>query len=368
MYRLRRLWLREFRNYARAELAVEPGTTVFVGPNGSGKSNLLEAVYVVATGRSHRTIHEGEAIRYGQEAARVRAQILRRGREEELETTILQQARTTVQMKVNGAPTPRGSVLGRLPVVIATPWDMEVIRGGAALRRRVIDAALAQLSPAYYFALHRYHRVVAQRNIALRQERPGATEPWDAQMIPLGVRLTMHRRAYVECLGPLATEWYNRLEGGGALTLAYRQAWEGGRDEEITAAARVQIARHRAEETGRGITLSGPHRDDLSLALDGRALRASGSQGQWRMAMLAVRLAEREVMAGELGGPPVLLLDDVLAELDHARQRRLLDFSGAGQVLLTTTELPPGTPPIRILTVVGGRFEDVVWSFPFETS
>jgi DNA replication and repair protein RecF len=369
VYRLRRLWLREFRNYERAELSVEPGVTALVGPNGSGKSNLLEAVYLVATGRSHRIAYEGEAIRHGQPAARVRAHILRRGAGEDLEATIVRQdARTAIQLKVNGAPTTRGSLLGRLPVVMAAPWDIDAIRGSSAMRRRTIDAAVAQLSPAYYFALHRYHRVILQRNVALRRGRAGATDAWDAQMVALGVRLTLYRRGYVDRLGPRAGAWYERLDGGGRLTVAYRPSWAGDDHEDISSAAGVQIAQRRAEEIKRGVSLCGPHRDELDLTLDGRPLRAIGSQGQWRAAMLAVRFAERDVMAEELESEPLLLLDDVLAELDQARQRRLLDICATGQVLLTATELPPVASHVRTVTVSSGMLEGAVWSPRFVKS
>jgi DNA replication and repair protein RecF len=369
MHRLRHLWVREFRNYERLDLSFSPGVTALIGPNAGGKSNLLEAVYLVATGRSHRTIRESEAIRFDQEAARVRALIARPGREEELEATLLPAtARAGVQLKVNGVPTPRGSVLGRLPVVMVAPWDIDVIRGAGAVRRRMIDAALAQLSPAYYFALHRYHRVLGQRNMALRQGHAVDTDPWDAQMITLGVRLTVHRRGYEARLASAATRWHEQLGGEGQLALTYQAAWAGGTEEEITAEARQQISRRRAEEQKRGVTLTGPHRDEVRLTLDDRVLRDVGSQGQWRTAMLAVRLAEREVMAAEAGGAPLLLLDDALAELDHRRQRRVLDLSGTGQVLLTATELPPEAPRTTVLVVKSGRVEGTAWSPQYERS
>lgn len=355
MYRLRRLWLRAFRNYERAELDLAPGITVLVGPNAQGKSNLLEAVYLVATGRSHRTAHEAEAIRFGQTSARVRARVTRPGHDEEIEITLtVEDARPRSQMRVNGAVAPRGSVLGRLPVVLAAPWDLEVVRGPAALRRRLLDVPLAQSSPAYYFALSRYQRVVAQRNAQLRRRTTAGLEAWDAQMVALGARITARRYDYVRRLAPAAAAWFERLSGG-ALILSYRPSWRGATDEEREADARVQLGRHRTDELRRGASLSGPHRDDVEMTLDGTALRVVGSVGQWRAAMLAVRLAERDVMAGEVGGPPLLLLDDALAELDATRQSRVLQAGGDAQVLLTATTLPPsGVGPARVYAVSAG--------------
>lgn len=366
MFRLRRLWLRTFRNYALADLALAEGVTVLVGPNGQGKSNLLEAAYMVATGRSHRTPHEVEVIQRGEAAARVRAAISRRGRDEELEVTVaIEDGRGSVRMRLNGAPSARGTVLGRLPVVLAAPWDLELVRGGGAGRRRLMDAALAQLSPAYFFALHRYHRVLTQRNAVLRgRSGPGgaALDPWDAQLVALGVRITAHRAAYLARLRGPAAAWFERLGGAGALEVRYRPSWAGEGDEGLAAAAREQLARRRADELRRGTTLVGPHRDDVELLLDGVPLRAAGSQGQWRTAMLAVRLAERDVMASELGARPVLLLDDALAELDPERQRRVLGADGEGQVLATATALPDVATPVRAVAVRAGTLAEGAWS------
>lgn len=369
MLRLHRLWLRAFRNYDRADLHFSEGTTVLVGRNGQGKSNLLEAIYLVATGRSHRTSHLAETIRRGEAAARVRAHITRRGRDEEVEITVIPEAgRLVTQFRVNGTVTPRGSVLGRLPVVLAAPWDLELVRGGGAGRRRLMDEALAQLSPAYFFALHRYHRVVVQRNAGLRRRAPAALEPWDSQLLAVGVRITSQRAAYVERLHPQAEAWFGRLGGLGRLGLAYRPSWGGTSDDERAAAAKVQMGRLRADEYRRGVTLSGPHRDDVEFSLDGVPLRAYGSLGQWRTAMLAVRLAEQAVMATDLGASPVLLLDDALAELDPERQGRLLEVGRNTQVLVSATALPSGSQSLRVLRVEAGMVSESEWSPRSETS
>jgi DNA replication and repair protein RecF len=369
MPRLRKLWIRNVRNYPLADVTFGDGITMLVGRNGQGKSNLLEAIYLVATGRSHRTTHEAEAIRRGETAARIRAQVVRRGREEELEITlVLEDGRLASEMRVNGVVTSRGGVLGRLPVVLAAPWDLELVRGGGGGRRRLLDAALAQLSPAYFFSLHRYHRVVTQRNAELRRRAPGGLEPWDAQLIALGVRITAHRARYAARLQPQAEAWFSRLGGDGAFSVTYRPSWPGATDDEWTAAAGAQMARGRADEYRRGMTLSGPHRDDLEFALDGAPLRANGSQGQWRTATLAVRMAERAVMAADLGGSPLVLLDDALAELDPERQRRILETDDDAQVLATATALPASARAVRVFAVEAGTVREAEWSPRFETS
>ncbi|HET8678916.1 MAG TPA: DNA replication and repair protein RecF [bacterium] len=372
MQRLRRLWLRAFRNYERADLTVGPGTTAFVGPNAAGKSNLLESIYLVATGRSHRTVREGDVIRSGETSARVRAFITRGSYDEDLDITLVAEGgRESVQMRVNGAVTPRSGVLGRLPVVLAAPWDLDVVRGPAGGRRRLLNGALAQLSPAYHFAMHRYHRVVAQRNMALRQRSADGLQPWDVQMIALGCRITARRREYVQRLAAAARVLFEQLAGEGRLDVAYRPAWDGHEDAEIADTARVELSRWRADELRRGVSLTGPHRDDLELRLNGALLRTTGSQGEWRAAMLALRFAERAVMADELGAPPLLLLDDALAELDSQRQRRVLDMGGEAQVLLTVTDLPDAGSAKDALIVVAvdaGRLVEGAWSHRFDPS
>jgi DNA replication and repair protein RecF len=368
MTRLQRLSLRAFRNYRSADLEFGDGVTLLVGRNGQGKSNLLEAVYLVATGRSHRTAHEAECVHYEEPAARVRAQIARRGRDEELDITLTVEAgRCVSRMRVNGVVTPRGSVLGRLPVVMAAPWDLELVRGGAGGRRRLLDGALAQLSPAYFFALHRYHRVVVQRNAELRRKATAGLDPWDAQLVTLGARITAQRTAYAARLRPHVEEWFARLGGQGALTAAYRPSWAGATDEQVAEVARADMIRLRADEYRRGVTLAGPHRDDLEFALDGRPLRAAGSQGQWRTSTLALRLAERAVMAAEIGSSPVLLLDDALAELDPERQRRVLEAEDGAQVLASATGVPPHGP-VRVLVVEAGTVTESEWSRHSATS
>jgi DNA replication and repair protein RecF len=369
MPRVKRLSLRAFRNYGRADLDLGDGTTVVVGRNGQGKSNLLEAVYLVATGRSHRTANEGETIRYGESAARVRAQVFRRGRDEELEITVAREGdRGVTRMRVNGVDTLRGDVLGRLPVVLAAPWDLELVRGGGSGRRRLLDGALAQLSPAYFFSLHRYHRVVTQRNAEIRRQAAADLEPWDAQLVALGIRLTAQRGAYVGKLQPLARDWFARLGGEGVFTVAYRPSWRGTGEEALERTARAQLAHGRADEYRRGVTLSGPHRDELDFTLDAVPLRAGGSQGQWRTAMLAVRLAERAVMQEEIGESPVLLLDDALAELDPQRQRRVLEHGDDAQTLVTATLLPALGVAVRCIRVVAGTVAEEEWSHRSERS
>ncbi|MBI4277781.1 MAG: DNA replication/repair protein RecF [Armatimonadetes bacterium] len=359
------LFLRNFRNYRRAEVRLERGINVFVGHNAQGKSNLLEAVYLCATGRSHRTQRDEEMIRAGEDRAVVRCRAAGGLGEETLEVRLGREDGEPVakEFRVNGMEVERGELLGRLPVILSSPLDLDIIRGAAGARRRFLDGMLSQLSPAYYFTLLRYARVLQQRNRLLRQGHAGGMEAWDEQMVALGTVLAARRHAAVTRLAPRATRIYGEIVGGREeLVLTYRPVWEGSGEEEISAAGRRALAAVRALERQRGTSLSGPHRDDLTVVAGGMELRAFGSQGQQRAAALAGRLAEWELLREDRGEDPVLLLDDVLAELDDRRQAYLLDRVARGaQALLTTTavrETAVPLPAIRRFWVVSGTVEE----------
>ncbi len=354
---LAELRLRDFRNYATLDVALGDGVTLIEGPNAQGKSNLLESVYTVALGRSPRVNADAEVVRFGQDRAYVRAAV--RGARPQLLEIAIDRASGEKRMRVNGVAVQRGQLLGRLAVVLAGPADDEVIRGAPASRRRVLDAALSQVSPSYYFTLTRYLRVVRQRNHLLRRAAPGpALAPWDDQLVELGAALVERRRRFVEALARPARERHARISGGDeVMDVAYLcSAGEGGEREAIGRA----LAARRAEELRRGASLVGPHRDDLRLSVNGADLRAFGSRGQQHTAALSLRLAEAELLREELGEWPVLLLDDVMADLDPSRQALLLREIAGPQVLLTHTGRPAGSARMRVLSIrAGALLEDL---------
>jgi len=326
------VFLLNFRNYPRAEVSFGPGLNALVGPNGAGKTNLLEAVDLAATGRSHRAQREHEVVRFGSEWAIVRARFGGAGRGHTAEVRV---ARAGLkQIRVDGVPAGRGDLLGRVVLVASGPEDTQVASGPAAGRRRLLDGLLCQMSPAYYHTLLRYHRVVRQRNQLLRAQAPAQLlEVWDEQLVDLGVRLAERRAQLVARMAPFTLYWGERL-GCGQVEVQYRPSC----DPEVEA-ARQALRRLRREEYRRGASLVGPHRDELEVRLDGLAVRSFASRGQQRAVTLALRLAELEVVRAELGEDPVLLLDDVVAELDRERAQRLLrSLEGGPQVLVTATD------------------------------
>jgi DNA replication and repair protein RecF len=349
---LAELRLRDFRNYASLDVALSDGVTVLEGPNAQGKSNLLESVYTVALGRSPRVGSDAEVIRFGQDRAYVRG-VVSGVRAQVLEVAF-DRVSGEKRIKINGVPAQRGQLLGRLAVVLAGPLDDEVIRGAPAYRRRLLDAVLSQASPSYYFSLTRYLRVIRQRNRVLREAMAGPLlGPWDQQLVELGAGLIERRRGFVAALAQRARARHVRIAGGGEeLDMTYQCSAGDGPEREALERA---LAVRRGEEMRRGTSLVGPHRDDLRLTINGVDVRVFGSRGQQRTAALSIRLAEAEMLREELGDWPVMLLDDVLADLDASRQALVLREAMGPQMLLThTSPLAAEGMAMRVLSVRAG--------------
>lgn len=340
---------------------------VFAGRSAQGKTSLLEAVELAATGRSHRARRDAEVITAGEGWARVQVSGARGGRPVEIDVLLRREAsspggaRLWKEMRINGVPGRRNDLFGRLPCVLVSPDDVQVITGPPGLRRRVVDRVLAQVSPAYFDLSQRYLRAVVQRNHLLRTgAAPAALDPWDEQVARLGAAITARRREMVLRLAEAARWAYADLTGEDApLRLTYRPDLTGASEPEMEAAARAALAARARAERSRGQTLTGPHRDDVCVEAGGQPLAVFGSRGQQLAAAVALRLAERQVLREETGDEPVLLVDDVLQALDEVRQRRLLAAVAGAQVLLTTTTLREvgQIPGAAVFAVEGGAVE-----------
>lgn len=343
--RLTHLRLVQFRNHRHSDVAPGPGVTFFVGGNAQGKSSLLEAVQVAATARSYRARRDDEMILFGAEWARVRAETDRTGRSEQIDIAFRREpdvaaGHVSRLIRINGVPTQRRELFGHLYNVLAGPNDTEVVSGGPHLRRRLLDLLLTQVSPVYYDAVQRYARSVLQRNRLLRLRSVRGLEAWDEQVAALGAGVTVHRRHMISRLSRLSVPIYDALcMGREPLAIEYVPSLQGGDEREMVFWARAALLRRQQEELARGMTLVGPHRDDVRLAAGGHDLRTFGSRGQHLTAMLALRLAERQVLREETGEEPVMLLDDVLLTLDEERQAYLLDCLRGVQSLVTITQL-----------------------------
>jgi DNA replication and repair protein RecF len=375
---LRRLSLVNFRCYRRLDLTLPGGTVVVAGGNAQGKSSLLEAIYVLATTRSHQTSLDRELVHWDAEEevvpySRVWGTVVRGASETTIEVVNSRQSlngsdeRYGKRVRVNNVPKRAMDALGVLNVVLFAPDDLEVVAGPPSARRRYLDVLLCQIDRGYCAALARYNRVLQQRNHLLRRlrDRGGDREElrfWDEQLAADGGRLMAARQAMADRLAAVGRELHDELAGGGPpLELAYhvsvlgeadgarQPALAGGqaahpasREADRAALASVfatTLAGLRNDEIARGMTLVGPHRDDLSFAVGGVDMRTYGSRGQQRTVTLAIKLAEARVMWAETGERPVLLLDDVLSELDAERRRFLLDqVDRHQQTFLTTTD------------------------------
>jgi len=361
---LSHLRLLNFRNHVRTEIELGPRLNCFVGHNAQGKSSILEAIEIAATGRSHRALRDTDLVHFGEAWARVRAAARRRDRDVEVDIVWRTEPPATgaKEIRVNGVPVRRGDLFGHVLIVASTPHDQDVVTGAPAHRRRLVDVVLSQISPSYFFLLLRYARAVEQRNRLLRdvagaalRERETALAPWDEQLSTMGAAITARRLAMVTRLSQAARDAYAYLASDQeAVTIAYAPSLPLGDETTMIAAAREAFARRRRDELMRGTTLSGPHRDDLRMQIDGRDLRTFGSRGQHQAAMLALRLAERKVLFEESGEEPILLLDDAAQLLDGERQMRLMQLVEQAQALLTLTttatlqRIPAGAAIFRV--------------------
>ncbi len=385
---LRQLQLVHFRNYERQELRLAPGAVLFLGENAQGKTNLLEAVFLLAAGRSERASSDADYIGWSargepQPFARIAATAVRASGDVTVELTVAGREpygphggprgalAASKRYKLNGVPKRASDVVGAITAVLFTTDDMELVKGAPAGRRRYLDVMLSQVDRAYLRALQRYTKVVTQRNALLRRIQDGAARAdelayWDEQLAGDGALLLVARAQAVAGLAGHAAEAHARLsDGRERLGLAYVPRFvEGWPPARIAAAAPADVASAllarleatHARDAAAGVTLVGPHRDDLSLTLGqpygpSRTARMGGepaaapdgpygfaSRGQQRTAALALRLAEARLLAERTGDRPLLLLDDVLSELDAARRASVLAAIDADQALITGTD------------------------------
>ncbi len=368
------LVLKNFRNYGGLEFQPAPGLSVLFGPNGAGKTNILEALVVLALTRSNRAARDEELVSMGQEAYYLRTSIERSEGPGKVEVAWEKGRRK--QFKCNGAVVPSAAgVVGRLLVVFFGPDELQIAKGAPAMRRRYLDIILSQVSPTYLHNLTQYARILGQRNKLLRSasEAGGVDlahlKVWDDQLVEVGSWLVRRRAEAVARLADEARAAHAELASEKeTLSVTYDPAVlrkAGGlatpSREEIRAAFFSELERLRPAELARGVSLAGPHRDDLLLGLNGADLRDFGSQGQTRTAALALKFAELSFLRQETGEEPVMLLDDVLSELDESRRQALAGLleDDRRQAFVTTTDeaFLPATVAARstYYRVGGGR-------------
>ncbi|MFN4195490.1 MAG: DNA replication/repair protein RecF [Thermosynechococcus sp.] len=366
---LKSLYLRHFRNYSEQAVTFAAPKVILVGDNAQGKSNLLEAVEWLATLQSHRTPRDRDLIQQGQDSAQIAATLERQGVCLELAASLRPTAGRV--LRINGCPVRRtAEFLGQLNAVEFSCLDLELVRGTPALRRNWLDRMLLQLEPLYSQLLQTYQKALRQRNALLKQAigwDEALWQAWNQQLVINGTRIIRRRQRLIERLTPLAAHWHRVLSGDREhLSLTYEShvPLGDGTTEAIVAAFNEALAARRPIELLQKTSLVGPHRDDVCFCLNDQLARQFASQGQQRTLVLALKLAELELLESVVGDTPLLLLDDVLAELDLQRQRILLEVMGDRyQTLITTTHLAPFATPWRqqaqILRVTSGRIASV---------
>lgn len=349
---LETLWLTDFRSYADTEFSpAAGGITVVTGANGAGKTNLIEAIAYLATLRSLRGSPGEAMVRSGCSQAVVRAALSRDRRSIVVAAELNAAGRDRVQ--VNGQPLRRTrDLLGALQVTVFSPDDLVLVKSGPAPRREYLDDLLVAVNRRHAATLSEVERILKQRNALLKSAGGFRTLPedvvftldvWDSKLAAAGEELARARESLVAGLEPLISDAYLALAAGSApperrsIRLTYRRSWAAPLAEALAAA--------RADDLRRGVTTTGPHRDELELVVGDLPARTHASQGEQRTLALALRLAGHRLVTDTIGSPPVLLLDDVFSELDHARAESLLHHlpTDAGQAILTTAgDLPAG--------------------------
>ena len=346
--RLLDLQLRNFRNYEQLNLEFEPGVNLILGNNAQGKTNLLEAISYAGSGKSFRALKTSEMVRFGADFADIEAKVFAQGREQELRYVLFNGSRPR-QIYRNGAKKKSaGELAGVLPTVLFCPEDLMVLKTGAASRRRLGDHALCELRPNYDAALTEYNRILDQKSRILKDhfDNPAVLEilpEYNARLCQVGALLISYRARFYESLGKEAGKFHGQFSGGAEdFALEYKTVSTVSDPfapiSQLTEDLQNHLQRHYRAELETGQCLTGPHKDDFSVSLSGIDLKSYGSQGQTRTAAISLKLAQRELMAREMGEEPVLLLDDVLSELDAGRQDFVLNQIVSGQVFITCCE------------------------------
>ncbi|MDO4546875.1 MAG: DNA replication/repair protein RecF [Clostridia bacterium] len=364
--RVTKLELDNYRVYGHALLTPPDGVTVLYGDNAQGKTAILEAIYLCCTGRSHRTARDREMIKWDAEAARISLEVERRDGTRSIDICISSGKRKTIS--VNSKPIERsGELMGHVTGVLFSPEDLRIVKEGPAERRRFIDMLLSQIRPAYYYNLQCYIRALNQRGALLREAaiRPSllaTISEWNEQLARYGAKIIEIRREFIDVLAAYSTRIHSSLTNGGEkLDIAYQPSLESDKSGDALAEDLLKILDERLEtDQKRCMTCVGPHRDDISLSINGADARVYASQGQQRSCALSIKLSEMDVITKATGESPILLLDDVMSELDPGRRRMLLEAFEGAQTIVTCTDLDDlaGSRPNLTRRIASGYLGD----------
>ncbi|ACB51961.1 DNA repair and genetic recombination protein [Crocosphaera subtropica ATCC 51142] len=354
---LKHIHLYGFRNYHEQTLDLQSQKTILLGNNAQGKSNLLEAVELLATLKSHRTNRDRDLILEGKKTGQILAMVERTYGESELGITFRSPGRRSLMLNHENLRR-HLDFLGHINAVEFSCLDLDLVRGSPETRRSWLDTLLIQLEPVYASIIHQYYKILRQRNALLKVIRKTVEEQenssnlsaelsqlkvWDQQLAEAGTRVTRRRYRVIERITPLAQKWHQEISSGTeilAINYLPNIKIENEDPQQVQQAFLDKIEQRRMAEQQLATTVVGPHRDDVEFNINHTPAKSYGSQGQQRTLVLAIKLAELQLIEEVIGEPPLLLLDDVLAELDPNRQNQLLEvIQGRFQTLITTTYL-----------------------------
>lgn len=333
---IKRIRLKNFRNYKNAELSLGSSGNIFMGENAQGKTNIIEAAYMCAFAKSFRTHNSSDMIMIGCEEAEIMAEVEIGGIDKKISIVLLKNGKKIIK-KNNKIIRRTAELLNNLVVVVFSPEDLRIIKENPEKRRNFIDKEISQIKPAYYECLKRYKEALREKNTVLKEkynfEKNGLLDIYDEQLAKYGIMVVKYRKKFIEILNRKAGELYKNISGGKEeLHIEYEISVEEDGFYET-------ILKNREKDIYCGYAGKGPHRDDLEFYIKGKDAKKYGSQGQQRSIALALKLAEIEIARDELGESPVLLLDDVLSELDAGRQEFLLNEIKDTQILITSTDV-----------------------------
>ncbi len=374
---LKNINLYTFRNYYKQSVNLQSQKTILLGNNAQGKSNLLEAIELLATLKSHRTRRDQDLILEGEKSSQIVANVERIYGESELSITFRSSGKRTLML--NHEKLHRHlEFLGHINAVEFSCLDLDLVRGSPEIRRTWLDTLLIQLEPIYAHIINQYHKILRQRNSLLKiirgqlnnEEKSNSIlstvsqlKLWDEQLAEAGTRVIRRRNRVIQRLVPLAQKWHESISGKAELLEINYLSNISIQNEDHQAIQQrflEKIEQRSAVEKNLATTIVGPHRDDVEFTINKNQAKSYGSQGQQRTLVLAIKLAELQLIEDVIGEPPLLLLDDVLAELDNNRQKQLLEaIQGRFQTLITTTHLPnfdtEWLKSSQIIKVEGGK-------------
>jgi DNA replication and repair protein RecF len=383
---LRHLALQHFRNYAQLDVAFDQGVVVLQGANAQGKTNLLESIYILATTKSPRARSDADLVSWTAHDplspvgfARIVGRVERLSGPQTVEILIREasgEGQARKRFKLNGTEHRAGEVLGKVNAVFFSPTDVDLVAGSPSVRRHYLDVMLCQVDHLYFRSLNRFNRALVQRNALLRQVReaaqpPQALEYWDELLCEQGAQVIAGRASAVLKLASVAATWHRQLSGGDEqLEMRYKPALPNESDAvnlvdggalAARAAMRVALTRLKQRDIAAGMSLAGPHRDDLTFAVNAVDVTAFGSRGQQRTATLALKLAELHYMRELTGELPLLLLDDATSELDERRRDAILGAALENDQTFVTSADPGAfgvlSGSVQRWSVVAGNLE-----------